>query len=107
MPVFTEYWGVNQVQVVLSSGDWTSSRKIKRKGVKFAPSAAGDILIVKEVRTDTTEKGSFPATKLTATVGDTVGCLFHDTIPVTVMIDMAASSLSVPSNCVITFDFEP
>jgi hypothetical protein len=106
MPDYSERWSANQVEVTVTSGDWTSSRKIKRRGLKFAPSAAGDVLIVREVG-EASEKSGWPRTKLTATIGDTIGCLFHDTVANYILIDMAASDLSVPADCVITFDYEP
>jgi hypothetical protein len=100
-----EKWGVTWLQVVLDgSGDWTCSKAIKLKSLKFMPSAPGDILVLKEVTLGKVE-ALWPQIKLSSSSGDPVGCMFNGSIATKLTISFSSCTLSNPLNAIITFDF--
>jgi hypothetical protein len=100
-----ERWGVTWLQVVLDgSGDWTCSKKIRLKSLKFAPSASGDKLVIKEVTTGVSET-LWPQLKLSSSSGDPVGCLFNGVTSTQLKIPYGLCTFSNPSNAVITIEF--
>lgn len=100
-----ERWGVTWLQVVLDgSGDWTSSRKVRLKSLKFMPSAPGDSLVIREV-TPGLAWSSWPQIKLSSSSGDPVGCLFDSSIPTLTNIPYSLCNFANVSSAVITFEF--
>jgi len=93
------------LQVVLDgSEDWTASKAVRLKSLKFQPSGPGDVLLLKEV-TPGVEASVWPQIKLVSSSGDPVGCLFNSSIPTQLMIPIDLCSFSSPAGAVITFEF--
>lgn len=83
-----ERWGVSWLQVLLDGmADWTCSRRIKLRSLKFQPSNAGDVLVVKQV-TGAAE-GEWPQIRLAAVTGEPVGCLFMSNMPTVIKIPLS------------------
>ena len=102
----TEYWGPSWLQVSLDGvTDWTCSRRIKLRSLKFHPSAAGDVLVIKQVAEGRPE-AEWPRLKLEAASGETTGCLFLSGMPVRISIAVADCILEDPSKAVITFEYD-
>lgn len=100
-----EKWGVSWLQVVLDgTGDWTCSKAIRLKSLKFMPSAAGDRLVISELTPGVAE-ALWPQIKLSSTTGDPVGCLFYSSMPTQVKIPLNSCVFSNISNVIITFEF--
>jgi hypothetical protein len=100
-----EKWGVTWLQVVLDgSGDWTCSREIRLKSLKFMPSAMGDTLVIREVTPGVAEP-LWPQIKLSSSSGDPIGCLFTSAIPTRLKISFSLCTLSNPLNAIVTFEF--
>jgi hypothetical protein len=100
-----ERWGVTWLQVVLDgSGDWTCSREIRLKSLKFMPSAGGDTLVIKEATPGVAE-AFWPQIKLSSSSGDPVGCIFNSSIPTRLKISFSSCTLSNPIEAIVTFEF--
>jgi hypothetical protein len=99
----TESWGKRTLELIYEGNgdDFTCSREIRVKSVFFYPSAAADILHVRE--------GSLTGAtifKVTSIAGETIpSYLFGDT-PITPCIKLSECTLGVPANAVISIDFD-
>lgn len=106
----TEVWGKRFLQVTLdASGDWrcgdptntgSGERPIRPKSLIFFPSAANDVLIVRE--------GSITGpimAKLIALAAEQQGLYFNGDESVVPVIDYSECTFSTPASAVITFEF--
>ncbi len=101
-----EYWGPSWLQVELDGvNDWTCSRRIKLLSLKFHPSAAGDVLVIRQVAEGKPE-AEWPKIKLESPAGETTGCLFMSGMPMRVNIAPGICVLDDPSAAIITFEYE-
>jgi hypothetical protein len=100
-----EKWGVSWLQVVLDgSGDWTCSKAIRLKSLKFMPSAAGDKLGISEVTPGVSE-ALWPQITLSSSSGDPVGCLFNSSMPTRIKLSLGSCTFSNISKVIVTFEF--
>lgn len=106
----TEVWGKRFVQAVLDgTSDWrcgdptnsgSGERPIRPKGLFFFPSAANDVLIVRE--------GSITGpimAKLIALAAEQQGIYFNGDEAVVPVIDYSECTLNTPASAVISFEF--
>lgn len=100
-----ERWGISWLQVVLDgSSDWTCSRRIKLRSLKFQPSEAGDVLVVKQATAG--PETEWPQIRLESPAGEPVGCLFMSAMPAVVKIPVSLCTFADPSKVIVTFEYE-
>ena len=90
-----------QVTYTDSGDNWVSSVSLRPKAVFFAPSATGDILVVRE--TSVTGVKMF---KVKSLAGETVPVYLNGDAVISIAIPLADCTFSTPGNVLITVEFD-
>ena len=98
----TELWGKRFLSLTLDGSDWVCTRTIRPKGVLVYPSAAADILVMRE--------GSLTGaimSKLKAGTGATeMGQYFYGDFPIQPAIKHSECTWNTVGNVVISIEFD-